>query len=86
MPGKRTKKAKVWLYFTNLVGEGRSNFCQKVIKAKGGMTSNMIKYLTTVHKDKVKLNELNVSKVSENQYVFSTFVYTRSLLLDTVLF
>ena len=67
MPGNRTKNAKAWLYSDNLGSEGRCNLCQKVIKAKGGRTSSMIKLLTTVHEDNIKLNELNPSKVSESQ-------------------
>ena len=39
MPGNRVKTAKAWQYFNDLNDEGHCNFCQKVIKAKGGTTS-----------------------------------------------
>jgi hypothetical protein len=64
MPGNRIKTAKVWLYFTDLNGAGRCNLCQTIIKAKGGTTSNLMKHLITVHKDKIKINDINPCKVS----------------------
>jgi hypothetical protein len=64
MPGNRVKTAKAWQYFNDLNGEGQCNFCQKVIKAKGGTTSNLMKHLITVHKDRVKANEIKPCKVT----------------------
>ena len=47
---ERTKRSKVWLYFTRVdVDSARCHKCDKSFACKGGNTSNLSKHLAKVH-------------------------------------